>query len=45
MAYDGQQAAFASIASNLVSEDTNASWDIFMHEIDEGASTARGATD
>lgn len=33
MSADGRFVSFASKASNLVSNDTNASWDVFIHEL------------
>jgi hypothetical protein len=35
---DGKRVAFVSIATNLVSDDTNAGWDVFIHD------TATGTT-
>jgi hypothetical protein len=37
---DGRYVAFQSQASNLVSNDTNSSWDIFVHDLEKGI-TAR----
>ncbi len=36
---DGRYAAFASEASNLVEEDTNDTWDIFVRDCQEGTTT------
>ena len=36
---DGRYIAFNSAASNLVSGDTNAAWDIFVHDRDTGVTT------
>jgi Tol biopolymer transport system component len=36
---DGRYVAFQSLATNLVSIDTNKSWDIFVHDRDKGATT------
>ncbi len=33
---DGRYVAFASFASNLVEEDTNATWDVFVHDRENG---------
>ena len=36
---DGRYVAFASLATNLVAEDTNQNWDIFVHDRDTGETT------
>jgi hypothetical protein len=36
---DGRYVAFASYASNLVSDDTNGRWDIFVHDRETGQTT------
>ena len=36
---DGRYVAFESFASNLVSGDTNGTWDIFVHDMQTGATT------
>lgn len=36
---DGRWVAFASMASNLVPDDTNADWDVFVHDRQTGATT------
>jgi Tol biopolymer transport system component len=36
---DGHYVAFASLATNLVAEDTNQNWDIFVHDRDTGETT------
>ena len=34
MSADGRQVVFQSLADNLVPGDTNAAWDVFVHELD-----------
>jgi Tol biopolymer transport system component len=41
---DGRYVAFASLASNLVPGDTNATWDVFVHDRVTGA-TVRASVD
>ena len=36
---DGRYVAFASLASNLVSGDTNGAWDVFVHDRQTGETT------
>lgn len=36
---DGRYVAWASMASNLVKDDTNQNWDIFVHDRDTGETT------
>jgi Tol biopolymer transport system component len=36
---DGQYVAFPSLATNLVLNDTNKAWDIFVHDRDKGETT------
>ncbi len=36
---DGRYVAFRSLASNLVAADDNQRWDIFVHDLDTGATT------
>lgn len=36
---DGKYVAFASLATNLVPDDTNEAWDIFVHDRDTGETT------
>ena len=36
---DGRYVAFASVASNLVSGDTNGTWDVFVHDRQSGGTT------
>jgi Tol biopolymer transport system component len=36
---DGRYVAFSSLASNLVQDDTNNSWDIFVHDMVSGETT------
>jgi len=36
---DGSVIAFRSIASNLVADDTNNEWDVFVHEVKTGVTT------
>jgi Tol biopolymer transport system component len=33
---DGRLVAFASLASNLVADDTNGKWDVFVHDLETG---------
>jgi len=39
IAADGRYVAFMSTASNLVSGDTNATWDVFVHDLQTGETT------
>jgi Tol biopolymer transport system component len=36
---DGRSVAFASMASNLVADDTNEDWDVFVHDRQTGTTT------
>jgi pimeloyl-ACP methyl ester carboxylesterase len=39
LSYDGRYVAFQSMASNLVSNDTNGAWDVFVHDRISGSTT------
>ena len=38
---DGKRTAFSSLAYNLVSNDNNSQWDVFVHDIDDSGNTDR----
>ena len=41
---DGRYIAFQSLATNLIADDTNASWDIFVHDRDTAETTRVSVT-